>query len=186
MENPKDPKNEKTSMSQVFTIDENQWDNQMPGVTKLTLRGQLPKKKSETTPAVSIPKKIPTAPQTSTDSKLNLEKFNVLFELQFEMKNSNYFFHQIKSYQGMKVASWQNTLFEGMKLDLNSLGILAEFQEFTFKQNHFIFEVFGVNPSYFIQIIKLKSKTQRIFALISKVSLLPTQNTVMAEIQKAS
>ena len=178
MEDPKNsnaPKKEETQLSNLFTINLNEFNDNVPGVTRLI-----------------TPKNLisPSAPATHTATSASptrpLSDFGVFFEFRFSKKENEYIFQQAKPHQKNSLEPWQASLFDKMVFAPETLFLKEVFQEFNFKSHPFLFDVFGFEPRFFIQIVKLHEPSHEISVFLSERSLLAQKGDFLAAIKNKS
>jgi hypothetical protein len=174
---PKAPKKEDSQLSAVFTINLDAETDDIPGVTRL----------------ISAKSMKPTFPEDSSLPPTNaasltatsLHEFSVVFEIRFCQSQGKYRFTEVITHQAVKLEPWQTSLLEKMTLDLESLSANDKFQEYESIKENFIFDVFGVNPKYFMQVVQLHIPSHQIYVLVTEKSV-AARKTQLLELLKAS
>ena len=212
MSNLKGPKKENAELTGNFSIKVDEWNNEIPGVTRLL--DMNAKKGRESTPSTAalpgIPKlNVPATPivsleptrasiatlpsrtekpeaSTSNTPPQKLGALGVLFEMQFILKNSEYVFQDIETHHSGKVEAWQREILSGMKLNLEKLQFTDSFKEYQFKVDSFIFDVMGINPIHAIHIVQEKKGSDKVHVLVSKQSLESRKKNVLESIATAT
>jgi hypothetical protein len=112
-----------------------------------------------------------------------LSRLGVLLELQFEDEGSGFRFVRAVPHAQGKIEDWQNTVYEGMRIELDVLGINISFQEFSANKNHFEADAFCAPDDAWIQTVRSRDHSTRMYVLITKRSLLLEKETVYTHLE---
>jgi hypothetical protein len=157
---PKPPKKEDSQMSNVFTINLDQFNDDVPGVTRLLSTKNL---NSSTATA--------GAPVSPASLSVTLQDFGVMYELRFCQNENEYVFQQAIPHQGIPLAPWQSSVLDKMVFSVENIELKSVFQEFDSKQHPFVFDVFGIDARYFLQVVQLHNPSHQLYVYISDRTL---------------
>lgn len=107
-----------------------------------------------------------------------LSRLGVLMELHFEDEGSGFRFIKAVPHSQGEIKDWQQEAYRGMKIELDVLGINISFQEFSAKKNHFEADAFCTPDDAWIQTVRSRDHSTRMYVLITNRSLLLEKETV--------
>lgn len=194
-------KKENTQMSEVFTIDLDQFgDGDIPGVTQLLNPAKMAEKAAAVKAAAEQAAKEaanPSAKAMTTKSPSgetaiftplraqSLKDMFVMFDFQFTAKNGDYCFSEGVAHTEPVVLAWQTRVLTGMKLDLSQFVFSAPFQEYRFETAGILFAAFGIQPQHFMQLVQPHGDNT-IHVLVSHRSQAAHKDAILATFAKSS
>jgi hypothetical protein len=101
-----------------------------------------------------------------------LAHLGVIVELHFEDDGSGFRFMKAVPHSIGKIEEWREEAYRGMKLELEALGIAISFQEFSAKKDFFEADAFCAPDDSWIQTVRSREHTSRMYVLITQRSLL--------------
>jgi hypothetical protein len=101
-----------------------------------------------------------------------LSELGVLIELHFDDDGSGFRFTEAVPHAQRKIEGWQEEAFRGMRLELEVFGITISFQEFSAKKDVFEADAFCTPDDAWIQMVRSREHSTRMFVLITRRSLL--------------
>jgi hypothetical protein len=107
-----------------------------------------------------------------------LARLGVLLELHFEDEGNGFRFLKVVPHAHAQTAEWQEAAYRGMKIELDVLGINISFQEFSAKKDFFHADAFCAEDDAWIQTVRSREHSTRMYVLITKRSLLLEKETI--------
>lgn len=127
---------------------------------------------------------IASEPEPKPESKPDsLSQMGVQLELQFQEDGSGFRFQKILPHAQSSVEDWQEKVFRGMRLELEILGIQVSFQEYSSKKDFFQTDAFCVPEGSYVQIVRSREHSDRLYVLITKRSLLLDREQVYTALE---
>jgi hypothetical protein len=121
-------------------------------------------------PSAAEPAAEPVVQTVFDDTPLS--QLGVLLELHFEDEGAGFRFLKIVPHAQGPAAEWQEVAYRGMRIELDVLGINISFQEFSAKKDSFHADAFCAADDAWIQIVRSREHSTRMYVLITRRSLL--------------
>ena len=103
-------------------------------------------------------------------------EIGVDFEIIFTGDGTHFTFKKLECTSPKSNDSWRNEFYSGMKLDLKSIPIQSDFQEFSVKSTPFQRDLFGIMGSEFVTCIRSSWDPNTVILIVSKASLGPRRS----------
>lgn len=161
--------NDKKAETKIFSIDEGEWNNEIPGVTRLiTLNAQEMKKLKEVTSLIPAPKHEAPAPAAAVPAANAAEvkketvkpaKFSdlgIFVEHQYRLHGNRFVYQKSISHDGSPISlqSWQNAILDKMEIDHKIVKSLGAFHEYPMTQK-VMSEIFAGTAPAFVQMVRV-------------------------------
>ncbi len=164
---------------ETISIVVDEFNSAVPGVTMLLNPKVILEREASRMKLEPSGSGTPEAPlQTEDPPKSPLAELGVTLELHFEENGTGFKFLKAVPHSQEKMEDWQNEVYRGMKLELDVFGINISFQEFSGKKDPFKADALCVPEDSWIQTVRSREHSTRLYVLITRRSLLMEKERV--------
>ncbi len=171
-----DPKKKNQETISIVVDD---FNSAVPGVTMLLNPKVILEREASRMKLEQSGSAIPEAPlEAEASPQTPLAELGVILVLHFEEDGTGFKFLKAVPYSQKKIEDWQDEVYRGMRLELEVFGINISFQEFSAKKDPFEADAFCAPEDAWIQTVRSREHSSRMYVLITRRSLLMEKEKV--------